>query len=257
MKNGTNKQRLEDNLTISYSILKVDDNSYGLNISYKRDEDDDPIHMTRKHLTYTEKTYELASKFTKLLEDDIVALTEYSSEVTLGDALTFLATYGLKPIEDFVKKMKIAAQKMGVKIEHRKPFTNYNVCCSVTPDILSNGTLGYRLRISYSDNSAGLPLSAVSNVNFVDPELFRFSDSFCVSLDDTHYADLRFPNTGIVSEELWGYTIHTIECTAVDKILYYMQKTAKKLGCKLTFVAFSGGPGYYYPNVDLRKYCVG
>ena len=256
MKNGTNKQRSEDKLTISYSIFKVDDNRYGLNISYKRDEDEDPIYMTRKNLTYTDETYKLASRFSMMVNDDLIAITEISEEVSMGEVLTFIATYGLKPIEDFVKKMKVVAQEMGVKIEHRKPFTNYNVCCSVTPNILSDGTPGYRLRISYSDNSAGLPLSAVSNLNFVDYDLFRFSDSFCVTLDDTHYADLRFPNTGINEENLWGYTIHTIECTAVDKILYYMQKTAKKLGCKLTFVAFSGGPTWNYPQIDLKRFAV-
>lgn len=259
MANGNNKRRLKDTLLVTYSISRAGTDCYSLDISYQRQEDEDAIKMTRKKLTFSDTTRKLAAQFTELLEPEINALGEsadWCGESYYGDALTGIRTHSIKSIEHFRKTMIKVAEKMQVRAQHIKPFKDYTVCCSVTPKVLANNELGYQIRISYSSMNCSLPLSASSNTSFISPDLFAFSDSFSISLDDTNYPFLRYPNTVIVSEELFGYTLHTIECTNADKILYYLCKTAKKLGCRLNLVAFSGGPGWQYPEFNLRKYTV-
>lgn len=259
MKGGNNTRRLKDTLLVTFSISRTDTDCYSLNISYQREEDEDAIHMTRKKLTFSDKTRELAAQFTELLKPEIIALEEsgdWCGESYYGDALTAIQTHSIKSIDHFRKTMIKVADKMHVRVQHIKPFRDYTVCCSVTPKLLEDNELGYQIRISYSSNNGSLPLSASSNTSFISPDLFAFSDSFSISLDDTNYPYLRYPNTVIISEELFGYTLHTIDCTNADKILYYLCKTAKKLGCGLNLVAFSGGPGWQYPEFNLRKYQV-
>ena len=259
MANGNKNRRLKDTLLVTYSISRVSADCYSLDISYQRQEDEDAIHMTRKKLTFSDTTRELAAQFTELLKPEIISLgksADWCSESYYGDALTGIKTYSIKSIDHFRKTMIKVAEKMQVRIQHIKPFKDYTVCCSVAPKMLENNELGYQIRISYSSKNCSLPLSASSNTSFISPDLFAFSDSFSISLDDTNYPNLRYPNTVIFSEELFGYTLHTIECTNADKILYYLFKTAKKLGCALNLVAFPGGPGWQYPDFNLRKYVV-
>lgn len=262
MKDGVNNmhRKKDTRLQIEYRARLVHNLdhtvSYMLLLSYKADSDEYPISFyTRRQCDPSGKTYKLASDVSKAFEKTILPdytwMDEIIEEGWFGNVLDLIT---FKKRSAFLKAIQ-EIQKIADIYGHTlvNEYHTNSVSCGITPKKLDTGKSGYEISLSYSGRNDVQPFSNTSNSKFVNEATMDFAEFFTSELYDTEYKD--FISNREVSDR---YALFTIDCEEENLTyeLSKLKKTAIALGCKLHFIAFPGGPGWQYPDFNLRKYVV-
>ena len=225
-----------------------------LSLSYEMPGDYEPLYDSRYFNSCSKETRDLAAKFTKALEDEEYHSFYLSEESMIGSALVSIVCRGPKDAKLIVSKMKKVAKSVGVKFKHVKANSECHVACSVTPIVIPNkygDEAGYKIRMSYTCGNGNQPLSFGCNTRFVDKYTYEFGYAFTTALRCSDFYELD-----TLEKSFQGYDLMSFECYNEDleAALEQLHAVAIDLGCKLSFIAFSGGPGFNYPHISLREY---
>lgn len=263
MKNGEDTmQRKEDTqFKVEYRVrLKhhLDDSiTYHLVLSYSTEGDMYPINEFNVGLCVTHgDTYDKACQLSKSYEQSQILDRWWLEgnvyeESWLGGVLTSLTFKNKKAVGKAAVELRKIAKSLGFKFVGETVM--HSIACGVTPKLIDEETLGYEIRLSYSSDCSTQPLSLSSNVSFVSQSTHDFADLFSTEIHCPEYNAID-----IIGEGFRDHALCSIECTeeSLSKVLELLQKKAKYMRCKLSFIAFSGGPGWQYPKVSLCEYSV-
>lgn len=262
MKDGNAQRRNEETrfcITCKETMTGLADGmlGYSLSLSYETDGDYAPLQDSRFVQGYSEKTYQMASEFGQAIEGSALYHDMcFYAEASFGMALTSVVCSSHDDAHKFTLEMERVAKSMGAEFKYVDVSNECSVCCSVTPTIISDdrdADPGYKICMSYTCGFGSRPLSYGSNIKFVDKCAYEFALAYTYALKGSEYDPLY-----TFRKDYKGYALMNFDCFGEDleTNIKHMYETAKKLGCKLSFIAFPGGPCNNYPPISLREFQV-
>ena len=262
MKDGNTQRRSEETMLCitcreTMTGLAVGTLGHKLSLSYEMEGDYEPLRDSRFVQSYSEKTYQLATEFGKAIESSALYHDMYFlEEASLGMALTSVVCCSHDDVRRFTGEMENIAKSMGADFKYVDASSECSVHCSVTPTIISDdrdADPGYKVCMSYTCGFGSRPLSYGYNMKFVDRCTYEFALAYTEALKGSKYDPLyTFKKTS------QGNVLVDFDCFSEDleTNIKHMYETATRLGCKLSFIAFPGGPCNEYPPISLCEYSV-